>query len=91
MGVPTLTLSGKTLLERQGHTIMCNAGLDDWVCFSENEYINKAIAFSENLAKLSSIRSHLRSTLLEMPIMNAKKFANEFEQTLVNIWQNHKK
>ena len=91
MGVPTLTLSGKTLLERQGHTIMCNAGLDDWVCFSENEYINKAITFSENLTKLSSIRSHLRSTLLEMPIMNAKKFANEFEQTLVKIWQNHKK
>lgn len=90
MGVPTLTLSGKTLLERQGHSIMANAGLDDWVCYHETDYINKAIEWSKNTQKLAKIRANLQAKLLELPIMNATQFVHNFEQTLSSIWHNHK-
>ena len=90
MGVPTLTLTGKTLLERQGQTIMTNADLDDWICFSENEYIDKAIKWSKNTQKLANIRATLRSKLQKMPIMNAEIFASDFEQILLDIWEKNK-
>ena len=91
MGVPTLTLSGKTLLERQGHSIMANAGLDDWVCYNEKEYIFKAISFAQNTTLLTKIRQELRQNLQHLPIMNATQFAKDFEDTLKKIWQHKDK
>lgn len=91
MGVPTLTLSGKTLLERQGESILINADLKKWVAYTKEEYIDKAITFSQEIDYLSWIRKNLRDTLPNTPIMNAKIFALNFYNLLTSLWLNYDK
>lgn len=90
MGVPTLTLSGETLLERQGHALLTAAGLSEWICFNKAEYVQKAISFTQALNTLSDNRLLLRQRVKVSPLMNTEKFATNFEKTLFDIWQTHK-
>ena len=91
MGVPTLTLTGQTLLERQGHSILHSAGLDDWVCEDEDEYIAKGIDFAKNPAFLNDLRMHLRMRVAHSSLMDAKRFAKNLSTLLHDIWKNHPK
>ena len=87
MGVPTLTLTGNTLLERQGHSMLHNAGLGDWVCKTPEDYVQKAINFSKQTDYLANLRKNLRQQSIQSPLMDAKRFAHDLEYALFDIWQ----
>ncbi len=87
MGVPTLTLAGNTLLERQGMAILTNAGLSEWVATNEQEYVQKAVYFATNLQKLAELRKGLRTQFQHSPMMDAKHFTPCFEDALLAMWQ----
>lgn len=91
MGVPTLTLTGDTVLERQGHSMLVNVQLADWVCESEEDYLQKAIHFANDLNLLSVIRQDLRQQAANSPLMNAERFSHYFSQALHKIWDTHQK
>ena len=44
MGVPMLTLKGKKFISNCGVSINNNLNMNDWIAYSAEEYINKAIA-----------------------------------------------
>lgn len=87
MGVPTVTLIGETLIARQGASYMHCVGLQDWVATTRDEYVHKAIAFASDLEGLATLRAQLRQQVLASPLMNAKQFAQDFEQLLSGLWQ----
>ncbi|MBC7750402.1 MAG: tetratricopeptide repeat protein [Candidatus Saccharibacteria bacterium] len=91
MGVPTLTLSSTGMLGRQGEALMVNAGLPDWVAYSEEEYVQKAIDWGNaDLAQrqvLAKLRSDMREQVKESPVFNAKQFAGEFVDSLYGMWR----
>ncbi|AKR44663.1 hypothetical protein ACJ67_08990 [Methylophilus sp. TWE2] len=87
MGVPTVTLLGDTLIARQGASFMHCAGLPDWIANTREEYVHKAITFASDLDALSLLRATLRAQVLASPLMNAKQFAQDFEQLLFGLWQ----
>lgn len=89
MGVPTLTLAGCTMPERQGASLLTAAGLSDWVAHTNEEYVHKAIAFANDLDKLSNFRATLRQQVLISPLFDAPRFARHFEQALWQMWLAH--
>lgn len=90
MGVPTITLSTIGMLGRQGEALMVNAGLPDWVAYSEEEYVQKAIGWGNaDLAQrqiLAELRAEMREQVKESPVFNAKQFAGEFVDSLYRMW-----
>jgi protein O-GlcNAc transferase len=90
MGVPTLTLSGDSLLSRQGASLLTAAGLEDWIATDKEEYITKAIALAGDLQKLSSLRAKLRQQVSASPLFDAPRFARNFEDALMGMWQTWK-
>ena len=87
MGVPTLTLTGNTLLERQGMSMMSCIGLNDWIADDEADYIYKAQYFAQHLNELSILRSTLREQMSKSPLTDAKRFAKNLETALLTMWQ----
>lgn len=87
MGVPTLTLTGNTLLERQGMAILNCVGLTDWIANDGTDYIQKAIYFANNTHLLCQIRANLRQTMATSPLVDAAQFALDFEQALLAMWK----
>jgi protein O-GlcNAc transferase len=79
MGVPTITLTGNSLLARQGEAMMRCVGLDDWVAADEQEYVEVAVARVGDLQKLGELRTGLRSRTLASPLFDAAKFARNLQ------------
>ena len=91
MGVLVLTMEGKNFLSRVGETIIKNAGYSNWVASSKDDYIKKAIKFSNDLVALSSLRLGMREAVLVSPLFNAKLFARNFEAAIETMWESLEK
>lgn len=85
MGVPVLTLAGNTYAGRLGVSCLANVGLPDWIADSTDIYLEKAIAFANDPATLSFLRTNLRAQALASPLFDAKKFAADFAETMNSI------
>jgi len=90
MGVPTLTLALPSMLGRQGEALLKNAGLANWVTYSEEEYVQKAIdwanADDEQRQELARLRSTIREQVRSSPLFDAQQFAQDFVQALNEMW-----
>ncbi len=91
MGVPTLTLSSMGMLGRQGEALMMNAGLPDWVAYSEEEYVQKAVSWGNadqaQRQTLAQVRAEMREQVKDSPVFNAQQFAGEFVDSLNAMWR----
>ncbi len=88
MGVPVLTLAGKSFLSRQGVGLLKNAGLSEWIAEDADDYVARAVLHASDLQKLSLLRNNLRQQVLASPIFDAPRFAKYFEAALRGMWQN---
>ncbi|MEY4295432.1 MAG: hypothetical protein RLY82_1120 [Pseudomonadota bacterium] len=86
MGVPTLTMSGNTLIARQGASLMTAAGLPDWVAKSQQEYVSKAMYLSEHLDDLAELRAGLRQQVRVRPLFDGQRFAHRFTDAVESAY-----
>nr|WP_295776595.1 tetratricopeptide repeat protein [Rhodoferax sp.] len=75
MGVPTITLTGNTLVGRQGESMLHIVGLDDWIAHSDADYVRLAVAKASDPEKLAPLRSGLRDAALQSSLFDAETFA----------------
>ncbi len=90
MGVPTLTLSGDSLLARQGASLLTAAGMPDWIATDEAAYLAQASARAGNVAALSRLREGMRDRVRQSPLFDAPRFARHFEDALWQMWRQHR-
>lgn len=91
MGVPTITLAGRTLLARQGESMLRCAGLPDWIAASTKEYIELAVEKVSNTDYLAALRLSLRAATRTSPLFDAVQFSRNLEialQDMVNVGGN---
>ena len=88
MGVPTVSLSGETLVSRQGASIMYSLGLVQFIAESQDEYVAKAVDWATRWDELNQIRLNLRNN---MQIKHNQKeiIAQNVEEMLRTCWQRY--
>ena len=87
MGVPVITLKGRTAVSRGGFSILSNIGLAELVGHSLDQYVQAAIELVADRARLIDLRTSLRSRMLISPLMDAPRFARDFEDALRMMWR----
>jgi len=90
MGVPTLTLAGRSMLERQGVAMMSSAGLPDWVAQTPDEYVDKAVEFAMATDELARLRRRLREHVRGSPMFDTRRFVAHFQDALEGMWDSVK-
>lgn len=80
MGTPVVARKGNYFLSHIGESVLNAVGLSDWVATSNEEFINKAVEFSEGIGALSELRQKLRKQALSSALFDAKSFAKNFER-----------
>ncbi len=85
MGVPVLTIEGDSFLSRGTYSLNKNLGLPDFIASSQNDYINKAIELDKNRNKIVEARNFLIKNRNIFDAFNAKKFAKEFLDLIINL------
>jgi predicted O-linked N-acetylglucosamine transferase (SPINDLY family) len=87
MGVPVVTLAGKTGASRGGVSILSNAGMPQFIAESTEQYAQIACSLAGDPSRLDDLRSQLRQRMAGSPLMNAKQFAAEVEAALRWMWR----
>ena len=87
MCVPILTLTGKHFVSRGATSINVQLGLDKLNSINDEEYINKAIYYSNNLNELKNIKSHLMLTRENNNVFNSKLYAENFYDLMISVWK----
>jgi predicted O-linked N-acetylglucosamine transferase (SPINDLY family) len=87
MGVPVVTLAGRTAVSRGGATLLSNAGLPELVAHDEAHYVDIAAGLLRDTDRLAAMRRDLRPRLESSPVMDAPRFARDIESVLRDVWR----
>ncbi len=87
MGVPAVTLSGRTAVGRGGRSILNNVGLADLVARVSAEYVRLAVQLAGDLPRLGELRRTMRDRLIASPLMDAPRFARNVEAAYRDAWR----
>jgi len=88
MGVPAVTLHGKTAVGRGGVSILQNVGLPELIAADERQYVQIAADLAADLPRLAELRASLRSRMRQSPLMDAAQFARDMESVYLQAWKN---
>lgn len=86
MGVPVVTLSGLTHVNRVGHSILSNLSIDDLIAESVEEYVSIAVALANNKQHLQDLQKTLRHRLEVSILFDYKTHTKAIENSLDKIW-----
>jgi predicted O-linked N-acetylglucosamine transferase (SPINDLY family) len=87
MGVPVVTLAGRTAVSRAGASLLSNVGLERLIARSSEEYVALAASLIRDAAALARFRAELRERLHASPVMDAKRFTRNLEATFRRVWK----
>jgi protein O-GlcNAc transferase len=87
MGVPTVTLVGKTVVGRAGWSQLCNLGLQDLAARTPDEYTDIAVQLAGDLPRLQELRATLRGRMQASPLSDGKRFARHMEEAYRCMWR----
>ena len=91
MGVPMLTLSGRSFASRVCGSLVRAAGLPELVCESAEDFVNRAVEFGNNPKLLTPFRERLRAgrdtcVLFDMPLL-----VRRLEESYHQMWDQYQK
>jgi predicted O-linked N-acetylglucosamine transferase (SPINDLY family) len=87
MGVPVVSLAGRTAVSRGGLSLLSNVGLPELVAGSEDDYVRIAAELAEDWPRLALMRQALRARLKASPIMDPTRFARDIETAFREMWR----
>ena len=86
MGVPVVTLPGDTFAGRHAATHLTNAGMPEWIAKDEQDYIDIAVKWANDLDGLAKLRAGMREHVSKTPLVDGPRFAKNLEIALRHMW-----
>ncbi len=86
MGVPVVTLVGKTVVGRAGLCQLMNLGLPELITYTPEEYVRKVVELAVDLPRLGELRADLRRRMEKSPLMDAVGFTRNIEAAYRAMW-----
>ncbi|RQH06067.1 tetratricopeptide repeat protein [Paraburkholderia dinghuensis] len=86
MGVPTLTLTGRTLPGRSGATVMSHAGLERFVSSSAEDFAQRGATLAADLPALAELRARMRERCAASPMFQPAALAQNVSAALRTMW-----
>lgn len=87
MGVPTLTLAGQTPASRQCAANLSHLGLEGFIASNPDDFVQKGLFWSTELAALADVRRGLRERRLGSPLSRPEIIASGLESALRHMWR----
>jgi protein O-GlcNAc transferase len=87
MGVPVVSLAGRTAVSRAGSTLLSNVGLERLVARNAEQYVELAAELIRDVGGLAASRRELRDRIEASPVMDARQFVGDLEAALRTVWR----
>jgi protein O-GlcNAc transferase len=89
MGVPLLTAPGERPASRSAASILTTAGMTEWIVSSAEQYVQRAVQFSQDRTLLGNLRATLRARLQASPLMDEAGFTRDLESLYRQMWRTY--
>jgi protein O-GlcNAc transferase len=86
MGVPVVTLAGRTPMSRNAIGPLTELGLADLIASTPEGYVDIAAGLAAQTGRLRALRAELRPRLQNSPMMDAGRFARSLEHAYLSMW-----
>jgi predicted O-linked N-acetylglucosamine transferase (SPINDLY family) len=87
MGVPLVSLAGKTAPGRAGLGILNTLGLAELATHTPEDFISVAARLARDFPRLRELRSTLRQRMGNTPLMDGPRFARNIEAAYREMWR----
>lgn len=87
MGIPLVTRVGEQFSARNSYTFMVNAGIDEGIAWTDEEYVEWGIRLGTDEALRQQVHWKLMRSRQTSPLWNPKQFAREMENAYRQMWQ----
>ena len=88
MGVPVISLRGRTHGSRFGASILTNAGVRELIAENDINYVRRAVKLAQTPKLLEAYHMGLRANMKRSPLMDAQGYMEELETAYHEIWEN---
>ncbi len=89
MGIPLVTRVGEQFAARNSYTMMVNAGINEGIAWTDEEYIEWGIRLGKDETLRQQVAWKLRQSRHTAPLWNAKQFTCEMEKAYEQMWQRY--
>jgi predicted O-linked N-acetylglucosamine transferase (SPINDLY family) len=87
MGVPVITCPGETFAGRHSLGHLSNVGLTETIARDLEQYVEIAVSWAKDLARLTAVRGGLRGRVAASPLCDGPRFAANLLARLREAWQ----
>lgn len=84
-GLPILTLTGCTFAGRVATSLLKAIGLEELICQTEDEYVNKAIFYGRHPHETNNLKNKLEILKTESKLYDTQQYAKCFEVMIHNL------
>ncbi|HET6149354.1 MAG TPA: FkbM family methyltransferase [Polyangia bacterium] len=89
MGVPVVTLAGRSHASRVGASLLSRLGERSLIADSRAGYVAAAVGLATDLDRLATLRASLRGLMIASGITDGRAFAGAFAEALRRAWRFH--
>ena len=89
MGIPLVTRVGEQFAARNSYTMMVNAGINEGIAWTDEEYIEWGIRLGKDEILRQKVAWKLRQSRHSAPLWNAKQFTRDMEKAYQQMWQRY--
>ena len=90
MGVPIITLAGRSFASRVCGSIIRSAGLDELVCTTSEQFVKTAVELGRHRERLTAIRERLRQSRESCVLFDTPLLVRELEARYGEMWQEYR-
>lgn len=87
MGVPVITVAGRSMVSRQAAAVLTAARHCEWICESTEELVLSCRELLEKPAQLEKLRQTLRTSLVQSELLDHHGLAQTMGQTFRQWWK----
>jgi predicted O-linked N-acetylglucosamine transferase (SPINDLY family) len=87
LGVPVVTLVGRTGVARAGLSLLANLGLPELAAVTPEQFVDIAAGLARDLPLLGELRATLRDRMQASPLRDAPRFARGVEAAYRKMWR----
>jgi len=87
MGVPVVTLAGRSHVGRVGTALLTHLGLEDLIAATPEDYVARAVSLARDPAKLASLRETLRPRMEASSLTDPARFTKALEDAYREMWR----
>ena len=85
MGLPLLTLTGRSFASRMAGALLTAAKMESLICYNLQDYEEKAVALANDPAEMARLRAHLQGVRSGGVLFDTGRFVRELEAKLLPL------